>query len=119
MKIIKRNGEEAIFDIRKIETAITKANNAIPESDRLSPEYISAVSSKIAEKCNSSKVQLNVEAIQDLVETELMRIGAFDLAKVYITYRYRHALMRKANSTDKQILSLLECANEEVKQENS
>ncbi len=119
MKIIKRNGEEAIFDIRKIETAITKANNAIPESDRLSQEYIGAVSAKVAERCKSSKVQLNVEAIQDFVETELMRIGAFDLAKVYITYRYRHALMRKANSTDKQILSLLECANEEVKQENS
>ena len=119
MKIIKRNGEEAIFDIRKIETAITKANNAINDSDRLSPEYISAVASKVAERCMHSKVQMNVEAIQDLVETELMRIGAFELAKAYITYRYRHELMRKANSTDKQILSLLECANEEVKQENS
>lgn len=119
MKIIKRNGEEAIFDIRKIETAITKANNAINDSDRLSTEYISAVASKVAERCMHSKVQMNVEAIQDLVETELMRIGAFELAKAYITYRYRHELMRKANSTDKQILSLLECANEEVKQENS
>ncbi|MGP1496669.1 MAG: anaerobic ribonucleoside-triphosphate reductase, partial [Treponema sp.] len=119
LKIIKRNGEEAIFDIRKIETAITKANNAINDSDRLSTEYISAVASKVAERCMLSKVQMNVEAIQDLVETELMRIGAFELAKAYITYRYRHELMRKANSTDKQILSLLECANEEVKQENS
>ncbi|MBQ5471444.1 MAG: anaerobic ribonucleoside-triphosphate reductase, partial [Treponema sp.] len=119
MKIIKRNGEEAIFDIRKIATAISKANSAIPESDRLSEEFINAVTAKVADKCKASKVQLNVEAIQDLVETELMRIGAFDLAKVYITYRYRHALMRKQNSTDKQILSLLECANEEVKQENS
>ncbi len=119
MKIIKRNGEEAVFDIRKIATAITKANNAIPQRDRLSDEYINAVASKVAEKCNASKVELNVEAIQDLVETELMRIGAFDLAKIYITYRYRHALMRKQNSTDKQILTLLECTNEEVKQENS
>ena len=108
MKIIKRNGEEAIFDIRKIATAISKANSAIPENDRLSEEFINAVSSKVAEKCNASKVQMNVEAIQDIVETELMRIGAFDLAKVYITYRYRHALMRKQNSTDQQILSLLE-----------
>lgn len=119
MKIIKRNGEEAIFDIRKIETAISKANCAVPENERLSEEYIKAVATKVTETCQASKVQMNVEAIQDLVETELMRIGAFDIAKVYITYRYRHALMRKQNSTDQQILSLLECANEEVKQENS
>ena len=119
MKIIKRNGEEAIFDIRKIETAISKANKAVPENERLSDEYIKAVASKVTERCQASKVQLNVEAIQDMVETELMKIGAFDIAKLYITYRYRHALMRKQNSTDQQILSLLECANEEVKQENS
>ena len=119
MKIIKRNGEEAIFDIRKIVTAIEKANSAVPENERLSEGYIQAVATKVSDTCHASKVQMNVEAIQDLVETELMRIGAFDIAKLYITYRYRHALMRKANSTDKQILSLLECANEEVKQENS
>ena len=119
MKIIKRNGEEVIFDIRKIVTAIEKANAAVPESDRLSEEYIQAVAAKVANQCHASKVELNVEAIQDLVETELMRIGAFNIAKLYITYRYRHMLMRKQNSTDKQILSLLECANEEVKQENS
>ena len=119
MKIIKRNGEETVFDIRKITTAISKANAAVPETERLTDEYIQAVSAKVAKACQESKVQLNVEAIQDLVETELMRIGAFALAKVYITYRYRHALMRKQNSTDKQILSLLECCNEEVKQENS
>ena len=119
MKIIKRNGEEVIFDIRKIVTAIEKANAAVPESDRLSEEYIQAVASKVANQCHSSKVELNVEAIQDLVETELMKIGAFNISKLYITYRYRHMLMRKQNSTDKQILSLLECANEEVKQENS
>jgi len=119
VKIIKRNGEEVIFDIRKIVTAIEKANAAVPESDRLSEEYIQAVAAKVANQCHASKVELNVEAIQDLVETELMRIGAFNIAKLYITYRYRHMLMRKQNSTDKQILSLLECANEEVKQENS
>ena len=119
MKIIKRNGEETVFDIRKITTAISKANAAVPETERITDEYIQAVSAKVAKACQESKVQLNVEAIQDLVETELMRIGAFALAKVYITYRYRHALMRKQNSTDKQILSLLECCNEEVKQENS
>ncbi len=119
MKIIKRNGEEVIFDIRKIVTAIEKANAAVPESDRISEEYIQAVAAKVSNQCHASKVELNVEAIQDLVETELMRIGAFNIAKLYITYRYRHMLMRKQNSTDKQILSLLECANEEVKQENS
>jgi len=119
VKIIKRNGEEVIFDIRKIVTAIEKANAAVPESDRISEEYIQAVASKVANQCHASKVELNVEAIQDLVETELMKIGAFNIAKLYITYRYRHMLMRKQNSTDKQILSLLECANEEVKQENS
>ena len=119
MKIIKRNGEEVIFDIRKIVTAIEKANGAVPENERISEEYIQAVASKVSNQCHASKVQLNVEAIQDLVETELMRIGAFNIAKLYITYRYRHMLMRKQNSTDQQILSLLECANEEVKQENS
>ena len=119
MKIIKRNGEETIFDIRKIETAISKANAVIPEAERLTDDYIKAVAGKVSSTCQASKVQMNVEAIQDLVETELMRIGAFNLAKVYITYRYRHALMRKQNSTDQQILSLLECCNEEVKQENS
>ena len=119
MKIIKRNGEEVIFDIRKIVTAIEKANAAVPESDRISEEYIQAVAAKVSNQCHASKVELNVEAIQDLVETELMKIGAFNIAKLYITYRYRHMLMRKQNSTDKQILSLLECANEEVKQENS
>jgi len=119
MKIIKRNGEEVIFDIQKIIKAIEKANNAVPEVERISEEYINAVAAKVKNSCYASKVQLNVEAIQDLVETELMRIGAFQIARVYITYRYRHALMRKSNSTDQQILSLLECANEEVKQENS
>ena len=119
MKIIKRNGEEAIFNIQKIATAISKANDEVPVSQQLSGLQIQLISQRIAETCAASSVEMNVEAIQDMVEKEIMKAGAYDIAKIYITYRYRHALMRKANSTDQQILSLLECANEEVKQENS
>ena len=119
MKIIKRNGEEAVFDISKIATAITKANNQVPLNEQLSREQIQAIAGRIADVCSQSATEMNVEAIQDLVEKEIMKQGAFSIAKLYITYRYRHELMRKANSTDKQILSLLECCNEEVKQENS
>ena len=119
MKIIKRNGEEAIFDINKIIVAITKANNEVPISERLSTEQINNIAENISKLCEESKVEMNVEAIQDLVEKGIMKEGAFSIAKIYITYRYQHELMRKANSTDKQILSLLECCNEEVKQENS
>lgn len=119
MKIIKRNGEEAIFDINKIIIAITKANNEVPIAERLSNEQINNIAENISKLCEESKVEMNVEAIQDLVEKGIMKEGAFSIAKIYITYRYQHELMRKANSTDKQILSLLECCNEEVKQENS
>ena len=119
MKIIKRNGEEAIFDINKIIVAITKANNEVPIAERLSTEQINNIAKNISKLCEESKVEMNVEAIQDLVEKGIMKEGAFSIAKIYITYRYQHELMRKANSTDKQILSLLECCNEEVKQENS
>ena len=119
MKIIKRNGEEAVFDISKIATAITKANNQVPLNEQLSREQIQAIAGHIADVCSQSATEMNVEAIQDLVEKEIMKQGAFSIAKLYITYRYRHELMRKANSTDRQILSLLECCNEEVKQENS
>ena len=119
MKIIKRNGEEAVFDISKIATAITKANNQVPLNEQLSREQIQAIAGRIADVCSQSATEMNVEAIQDLVEKEIMKQGAFSIAKLYITYRYRHELMRKANSTDKQIFSLLECCNEEVKQENS
>ena len=119
MKIIKRNGEEAVFDKSKIATAITKANNQVPLNEQLSREQIQAIAGRIADVCSQSATEMNVEAIQDLVEKEIMKQGAFSIAKLYITYRYRHELMRKANSTDKQILSLLECCNEEVKQENS
>ncbi len=119
MKIIKRNGEEATFDINKIIVAITKANNEVPIAERLSTEQINNIAENISKLCEESKVEMNVEAIQDLVEKGIMKEGAFSIAKIYITYRYQHELMRKANSTDKQILSLLECCNEEVKQENS
>ncbi|MBQ7158186.1 MAG: anaerobic ribonucleoside-triphosphate reductase [Treponema sp.] len=121
MKIIKRNGEEAIFDREKIITAILNANHndEVPRSGRLDILKIREIAERIEDECTKSNHQMNVEMIQDMVEKELMKAGAFDLAKIYITYRYQHQLMRKANSTDKQIMSLLECNNEEVKQENS
>ena len=121
MKIIKRNGEEAIFDREKIITAILNANHndEVPRSGRLDILKIREIAERIEDECAKSNHQMNVEMIQDMVEKELMQAGAFDLAKIYITYRYQHQLMRKANSTDKQIMSLLECNNEEVKQENS
>ncbi len=121
MKIIKRNGEEAIFDREKIITAILNANHndEVPRSGRLDILKIREIAERIEGECTKSNHEMNVEMIQDMVEKELMKAGAFDLAKIYITYRYQHQLMRKANSTDKQIMSLLECNNEEVKQENS
>ncbi|WP_443738184.1 MULTISPECIES: anaerobic ribonucleoside-triphosphate reductase [Treponema] len=119
MKIIKRNGVEVVFDIKKIITAISKANAEVPLSDQLSDNQIKSIAENIENACASENHEMNVEAIQDMVEKEIMKAGAFDIAKKYITYRYQHELMRKANTTDKQILSLLECQNEEVKQENS
>ncbi len=121
MKIIKRNGEEAIFDREKIITAILNANHndEVPRGGRLDILKIREIAEHIENECSKSNHEMNVEMIQDMVEKELMKAGAFDLAKIYITYRYQHQLMRKANSTDKQIMSLLECNNEEVKQENS
>ena len=121
MKIIKRNGEEAIFDREKIITAILNANHndEVPRSGRLDILKIREIAERIENECAKTNHEMNVEMIQDMVEKELMKAGAFDLAKIYITYRYQHQLMRKANSTDKQIMSLLECNNEEVKQENS
>ena len=121
MKIIKRNGEEVVFDVEKIVRAITNANlnDQVPRSGRLSDTKIREIAEHIERTCQSENHEMNVESIQDMVEKEIMKAGAWDLAKIYITYRYQHELMRKANSTDKQILSLLECNNEEVKQENS
>ena len=119
MNIIKRSGTEEIFDIDKIRMAILKANNSVVDSEKLSEEQMEDISKHVESTCMSMDRALNVEEIQDLVENAIMEQNAFAVARNYITYRYERALVRKANSTDKQILSLLECDNEEVKQENS
>ena len=119
MKIIKRSGTEEDFDISKIETAVLKANQSVMEQDRLAGGQVQKICREIEDICSSMGRALNVEEIQDLVENEIMQLQAFAVARNYITYRYKRALVRKANSTDKQIMTLLECDNEEVKQENS
>ncbi|WP_027438904.1 anaerobic ribonucleoside-triphosphate reductase [Lachnospira multipara] len=119
MKIIKRSGSEVTFDIEKIVNAVTKANNEVVHSERLSTEQIRTISENVEKICEEMGRSLNVEEIQDLVENQIMNFRAFAVARKYITYRYKRALVRKSNSTDEQILSLLECNNEEVKQENS
>ncbi|HIU29062.1 MAG TPA: anaerobic ribonucleoside-triphosphate reductase [Candidatus Egerieisoma faecipullorum] len=119
MKIIKRNGSEAVFDISKIITAITKANNADENTKELTSEQILQIASSVEESCAKMNRAMSVEEIQDLVENEIMSHGAFEVAKRYIRYRYTRSLVRRSNTTDNQILSLIECNNEEVKQENS
>lgn len=119
MKIIKRSGSEVTFDIEKIVAAVAKANNEVAHNERLSDEQIMVISKNIEQICNEMGRSLSVEEIQDLVENQIMNFRAFAVARKYITYRYKRALVRKSNSTDEQILSLLECNNEEVKQENS
>ena len=119
MKIIKRSGKEVIFDINKIIIAIQKANNEVSESERLSQEQILEISRNVEDACTSYNRSPGVEEIQDLVENQLMALNAFNIARKYITYRYRRNLIRKANTTDEQIITLIECNNEEVKQENS
>ena len=119
MKIIKRNGSEVKFDIKKIVSAIERANDTVESSDKISEEEIYEIAGAICKKIKNVKRALNVEEIQDLVENELMDRKFFNLARKYVTYRYQRALVRKANTTDAQILSLIECNNEEVKQENS
>ncbi len=119
MKIIKRDGSEMEFDRAKIAAAITKANNSVDSADRLTEEQIEQIALQVEEYCASMKRALSVEEIQDQVENHLMALHAFRLARCYITYRYTRALVRRANTTDKQILSLIECNNEEVKQENA
>lgn len=119
MKIIKRNGQEAIFDEVKIANAIIGANKEVVETERLSEEEIDNITNDIKYKCQKMKRALSVEEIQNLVEDELMKLNAFSVARKYITYRFQRALARQSNTTDDQILSLIECANEEVKQENS
>ncbi len=119
MRIIKRSGTEVAFDITKIVAAVEKANKEVVETDRLTTEQIKEIAKKVTLTCSSMDRTFSVEEIQDLVENEIMASQAFQVARKYITYRYTRALVRKANSTDEQILSLIECNNEEVKQENS
>lgn len=119
MKIIKRSGSEMTFDIDKISQAVSRANLSVPESARLNELQVALISNNVRKICERMGRALNVEEIQDLVENEIMNQRAFDVARNYITYRYKRALVRKSNSTDEQILSLIECNNEEVKQENS
>ena len=119
MKIIKRSGAEVLFNREKIIKAIEKANAQVEESKRLSEQQIESIACDIELHCHNEGHALNVEDIQDLVENGIMENGAYEVAKLYITYRFRHQLMRKENTTDQQIMSLLEENNEEVKQENS
>ena len=119
MKIIKRSGMEVEFDLSKITEAVRKANASVVDSEKINEDQIQEISNNVRIICEGMNRALNVEEIQDLVENQIMNQRAFRLASNYITYRYRRALVRKSNSTDKQILSLLECNNEEVIQENS
>ena len=119
MKLIKRNGSEEIFNREKIAAAIMKANEAVEEDEQITVGKINKISATVEARCEKLGRAVNVEEVQDMVENELMRSGAFILARAYITYRYKRALVRRTNTTDDQILSLIECNNEEVKQENS
>ncbi len=119
MKIIKRSGAEVTFDLEKIIAAIRKANSSVKERDKLTESEIESIAKVVADHCAGMKHAPSVEEIQDMVENQLMKYNAYTMARNYITYRYKRALVRKANSTDDQILTLLECNNEEVKQENS
>jgi len=119
MKIIKRSGEERPFDVTKIENAIRKASQAVDYKDALSEGRIKLIADEVAGVCAARDRAMTVEEIQDIVETKIMEMGSPEIAKKYITYRYRRNLLRQANTTDKQILSLIECNNEDVKQENS
>ena len=119
MKIIKRNGSEAAFDITKIIVAVSKANKEIDERQRLTNEQIRTIAANVEGACVAMGRAASVEEVQDLVEKQIMGQGAFDVAKEYICYRYTRSLARRANTTDNQILSLIECNNEEAKQENA
>ncbi|MBR4260170.1 MAG: anaerobic ribonucleoside-triphosphate reductase, partial [Kiritimatiellae bacterium] len=119
MKITKRSGQEVPFDITKIENAIRKASQAVDYKDALSEGRIKLIAEEVAGVCAARDRAMHVEEIQDVVETKLMEFGAREIAKKYIVYRYKQQLLRQANSTDQQIMSLIECNNEDVKQENS
>ena len=118
MKIIKRNGTEVTFDAEKIANAVRKANNEVSEDNRLTEEQIDKITKKVTALANDLNRAVNVEEVQDFVENQIMNEKAFAVARKYITYRYTRALVRRANTTDAQILTLIECNNEEVKQEN-
>lgn len=119
MNIIKRNGTEVVFEPQKIANAVTKANDSVGENSRLTAEQIQEITNSVTETCKGMGHAPAVEEIQNLVERQIMAQGAFDVAKSYITYRYTRSLVRRSNTTDEKILSLIECCNEEVKQENS
>ena len=119
MKVIKRNGSEVVFDISKIITAITKANNAVDEAERMTPMQIRRIAEAVELNCIRMNRAPGVEEIQDLVEKQIMAHGAYEVAKEYITYRYTRNLVRRSNTTDERILSLIECFNEEAKHENA
>ena len=119
MKIIKRNGAEVPFDITKIITAVTKASDSVGGQSRLTREQITQIAAAVTDQCQALNRAVNVEEVQDMVENQLMDIQAHDVARHYITYRYVQSLKRQTNTTDERILSLIECQNEEVKQENA
>ena len=119
MKIIKRNGTEVIFNREKIVSAISRANQSAQETDRMADAQIQAITDEVEEKCRRMNRAASVEEIQELVETGIMEQGAYEVAKKYIRYRYTRSLVRRANTTDTSILSLIECNNEEAKQENA
>ena len=119
MKIIKRNGKEVEFDASKISAAIQAANNEVVETDRLSEEDIDNMTNNVKDRCEKMGRALSVEEIQNLVEDEIMKLNAFEIARKYITYRYKRALVRKANTTDESILSLIRNSNKDLMEENS
>ena len=119
MKIIKRNGSEETFDVNKIVTAITKANDTVEDSEKMTPLQIGRIADRVVLECEKLDRAPSVEEVQDFVEDQIMAHGAFEVAKAYITYRYTRTLVRQSNTTDDKILSLIECNNEEAKQENS
>ena len=119
MKIIKRSGEEVTFDITKIIAAVCKANKEVEVTQRLTSEQIHQISKKVEKVCKDSIRAMGVEEIQDEVEDRIMEAGAFHVARAYITYRYKRQLVRQSNTTDRQIMTIIESQNEDIKQENS
>lgn len=119
ISIIKRSGEEVAFDVNKIITAVSKANKEVPEIDKLTPRQIELIGHNIQEVCMHEDHIFSVEEIQDLVEVQIVKQNDYHVTQRYIRYRYEHELLRKTNTTDEAILSLIECGNEDIKQENS